>query len=54
MSSQVFQEYLNTLDNTTNILIDSTKMEREEAYIQRSQNCYYLKRNYLFALYKEP
>lgn len=27
MSSQVFQEYLNTLDNITNNLIDSRKME---------------------------
>lgn len=54
MSSQVFQEYLNTLDNITNILIDSTKMEREEAYIPRSQDCYCLKVNDLFALHREP
>lgn len=54
MSSQVFQEYLNTLDNITNILIDSTKMEREEAYFQRSQDCYCLKINDLFSLHGEP
>lgn len=54
MSSQVCQDYLNTLDNITNLFTDSPKMEREEVSIQRSQNCCYLRRKHLFALYKEP